>query len=118
MLILLMMKEQRILHTTMLRYLPYHRCSLSHKLVEKVMFTPIGKEEADVQHLANGGRIIQIWLSIPLLTKHHLRPSVCVRPAKAMLVMRGMCTLAAMSATSALPLRLRSPRLFVSHKSK
>ena len=103
----------------MLRYLHYLRCSLNHKLVVKVMLTPIGKEEADVQHLANGGQIIQIWLSIPLQIKHHLRPSVCVRPTKAVLVIRGMCTLVAMSATTtALPVRIRSPRLSASHKSK
>lgn len=118
MLILLMMKVQRILHMIMLRYLHYLRCSLNHKLVVKVMFTPIGKEEADVQHLANGGQIIQIWLSIPLQIKHHLRASDCVQPTEATLVIHWVCTLVAVSTTTALPLRFRSPRLFASHKSK
>jgi hypothetical protein len=35
-----------------------------------------------------------------------------------MLVIRGMCTLVAMSTPATLPLRIRSPRLFASHKSK
>ena len=90
MLIPLTMKVLRILRMLMLRCLHYLRCLLSHKQVEKVTYTPIGKEEADVQLHANGGKIIQIWLSIPLLTKHHLSTSVCVRPTKALLVIRGM----------------------------
>nr|DAZ04893.1 MAG TPA: hypothetical protein [Caudoviricetes sp.] len=42
-----------------------------------------------------------------------LRTSVCVRPTKAMLVIRGMCTLVAVSTTTTLLMRIRSPRLFI-----
>ena len=72
------------------------------------MFTPIGKEEADVQHLVNGIQIIQIWLSIPLLTKHQLRAFVCAQQIVAMRILRGMSTLAATSTTTTRATRIGS----------